>query len=130
MVKISDINRTLFQDNEFSLKELVEKNKFNLRGVNLTGANLEGVDLTDATLSVFSKWNVSYKLNSKSFETSDLNEVIIIIGCKEKTIQEWDYWFNSDKEFETRRDTKEFKQIQGNYIAVREFLKFMVKGED
>lgn len=46
MIKIYDINgNILFQDNDFSLKEIVEKNKFDLRYANLRSVNLSGSDL-------------------------------------------------------------------------------------
>jgi uncharacterized protein YjbI with pentapeptide repeats len=51
MTKIYNTNNKLmFQDDNLSLKELVEKNKENLKYANLTGANLMGADLRFANL--------------------------------------------------------------------------------
>ena len=46
----------------------------------------------------------------------------IIIGCKTKTIAEWDEWFNGDEEFETKRGTREFQMIFAHYRATREYI--------
>ncbi len=86
----------------------------NLGGVNLGGANLRGVNLIDADLRgadtpIYCKWSISIKGDN------------INIGCKSMTIEDWDKWFNSDKEFETSRDSIEFKMIHANYKAVREY---------
>ena len=84
-----------------------------LRGADLSGANLRGAYLRDANLPIFSKWSISIK--------NDL----IRIGCKEKTIEEWDIWFNSNEEFDTERNSSEFKRIYANYVAVREYYKII-----
>ncbi len=44
------------------------------------------------------------------------------IGCEEKTVEEWDLFFNSNEVFETKRDTDEFKQIQATYNAFKAYL--------
>ena len=83
----------------------------NLYGANLYGANLEGADLEGANLPMYCKWSVTYK--------SDLNT--IKIGCKEKTIEQWDEWFKSDEVFDTPRNSDEFKRIKANYEAVKAY---------
>ena len=82
-----------------------------LYGANLYGANLEGADLEGANLPMYCKWSVTYK--------SDLNT--IKIGCKEKTIEQWDEWFKSDEVFDTPRNSDEFKRIKANYEAVKAY---------
>jgi hypothetical protein len=98
----------------------------NLEGANLEGANLEGANLVcanlgcaknieNAHLPVFCKWSVCH-INGK-----------IKIGCKEKNIEEWDIFFNSNEEYETKRDTQEFKQIQAVYESYKAYLTFLNK---
>lgn len=41
----------------------------------------------------------------------------IIIGCQTKTREQWDAWFAGDEEFETPRNSEEFKLIEANYIG-------------
>ena len=87
----------------------------NLRNANLRNANLENANLRNAKnketaiLPIFCKWSYGIK--------GDL----IIIGCKQKTIEEWDIWFNSNEEYSTSRGTNEFKQIEAIYNALKSY---------
>ena len=87
----------------------------NLRNANLINANLEDANLEDAKnketaiLPIFCKWSYGIK--------GDL----IVISCKEKTIEQWDLWFDSEEEYSTRRDTEDFKQIQAIYNALKSY---------
>ena len=92
----------------------------NLRNANLENANLENANLRNANLRnaknketailpIFCKWSYGIK--------GDL----IIIGCKQKTIEEWDIWFNSNEEYSTSRGTNEFKQIEAIYNALKSY---------
>ena len=83
----------------------------NLQGANLQGADLYGANLQGADLPIFSKWGVSI-----------IDNKIIKIGCKEKTIEDWDLFFASTKEFDTKRGTAEFKQIEAMYLAHKAYL--------
>lgn len=47
------------------------------------------------------------------------------IGCKEKTIKEWDDWFASNNVFETRRDSEQFKYIRACYESAKAFKLFV-----
>ena len=82
---------------------------------NLGGANLRDADLRyvknkeTATLPIFCKWNFGIKGN------------LIVIGCKEKTIEQWNLWFDSEEEYSTSRDTEDFKQIQAIYNALKSY---------
>ena len=82
----------------------------NLRNANLRNANLEyAKNKENAILPIFCKWSYGIK--------GDL----IIIGCKQKTIEEWDIWFNSNEEYSTRRNTDDFKQIEAIYNALKSY---------
>ena len=82
---------------------------------NLTGAILIDSDLKGVSISVFCKWALSYK--------NDL----IRIGCKEKTIEDWDSFFESNRIYKTKRDTEDFKRIRANYEALKTYLNIMKK---
>ena len=83
----------------------------NLEDVNLRNANLEGAENKEtAILPIFCKWSYGIK--------GDL----IKIGCKEKTTEQWDLWFDSEEEeYSTSRNTKDFKQIQAVYNALKAY---------
>ena len=79
-----------------------------IRNSNLEGANLKGAKNKEtAILPIFCKWSYGIK--------GDL----IIIGCKQKTIEEWDIWFNSNDEYSISIGTEEFKQIEAIYNALK-----------
>ena len=52
---------------------------------------------------------------------------MLAIGCKEKTIKEWDLFFESSEEFDTKRNSEDFKQIQAVYLAYRSYLTYLKK---
>jgi hypothetical protein len=58
-----------------------------------------------------------------------ITEGEIQIGCKQKTIEEWDLFFNSEDELETKRGTQEFKQIQAVFEAYKAYLNFLNDGK-
>ncbi len=85
-----------------------------LNGANLNGANLNGADLNGANLPIYCKWDVLIKDNT------------IQIGCKNKTIDEWDNWFsNTDEEFSTSRDTDDFKRIKAMFYAYKTYYEIV-----
>ena len=85
-------------------------NNANLRNANLNNANLEyAKNKENAILPIFCKWSYGIK--------GDL----IMIGCKQKTIEEWDIWFNSNEEYSTRRNTDDFKQIEAVYNSLKSY---------
>lgn len=51
----------------------------------------------------------------------------IKIGCKQMTIENWDLFFESNEEFETKRGTEEFKQIEAVYLAYKAYLTHLSK---
>ena len=82
----------------------------NLEDTNLVSTNLEGAKNKEtAILPIFCKWSYGIK--------GDL----IKIGCVEKTIEQWDVWFDSEEEYSTSRNTKDFKQIQAVYNALKSY---------
>jgi hypothetical protein len=64
-------------------------------------------------LPIFCRWTVSHKGDK------------INIGCKSKTVEEWDTFFNSTEEFSTKRGTEEFRQIHASYLAYRAYVTFL-----
>ena len=78
----------------------------NLHGANLQRADLHGADLQRADMPIFSKW---------SFSIRDDN--FLKIGCKEKTFDGWAVWFKSGAEYNTKRGTEEFRQIEAMFLA-------------
>ena len=112
-------NANLYDANlEYANLNNANLNNANLRNANLRNANLEYANLRNANLynaknkenailPIFCKWSYGIK--------GDL----IIIGCKQKTIEEWDIWFNSNDEHSTSRGTEEFKQIEAIYNALK-----------
>lgn len=51
----------------------------------------------------------------------------IKIGCTTKTIEEWDDFFKSTEEYETKRGTKEFERIQAHYLAMKAYKQHIDK---
>ncbi len=93
----------------------------NLRSADLSSANLRSADLSlvknkeGAYLPTYCRW--SHSINGNKIQ----------IGCKTKTIKEWDVFFASDKVYETERNTDDFKQIQAVYESYKAYLNFLNK---
>jgi Pentapeptide repeats (8 copies) len=93
----------------------------NLYSADLRSANLSSADLRSAKykenayLPIFCKWGHSIKGNK------------IQIGCKEKTIKQWDIFFENKEVYSTERNTEDFKQIQAVYEAYKAYLTFLNK---
>ena len=85
-----------------------------LYGANLEGAYLYGANLRGAYLPMFSMWSMVKKEND-----------ILRIGCKEKTFEEWDLFFASESEFETKRGSDDFIRIQALYLANKAYHSFL-----
>ena len=88
----------------------------NLVGANLVGAYLGGAYLGDLATGPFCKWRVYGKGDS------------ITIGCKTKTITEWDSFFASDEQYETGRKSPAFLYIHANYLAQRAWQIALTEG--
>ena len=85
----------------------------NLSGANLSGADLSGANLRYANLPIYCKWNHS------------IEDGKIKIGCKTKSIEEWEFFFNSDAIYESKRNTQDFKQIQAVFESYKAYLNFL-----
>ena len=82
----------------------------NLRGAYLRGADLRGANLHGANWApMFCGW-----------ETGTSGD-LIKIGCKENTIKEWDRFFSSSEEFDTKPGTEEFFRIEAMYLATKAY---------
>ena len=92
-----------------------------LSNADLRYADLSNADLSNAKIPMLCKWNVSFTPKNNSDKATinsiDINTVLINIGCKSKTILEWDSWFKSNEVFETNRDSFEFYQKKGMSLA-------------
>ena len=111
-----------------------------LRGANLSDANLSGANLSDANIrnANLSDANLSYAdLSDANLSGANLSGAIIPmfckwyygvvdnkirIGCKEKTIEEWEEFLDSDEVIETPRNTPEFKQIEA---VIRAYIAYL-----
>jgi len=51
----------------------------------------------------------------------------IQIGCKSKTILEWQIFFDSKEEYSTARDTQDFKQIQAIFESYKAYMNTLNK---
>lgn len=90
----------------------------NLRGANFSTADLAAADLRGAKLPTYSKWIVTWRIDG-----------IINIGCKSKSIAEWDEWFASRETFETERNTANFERIEAEYQHARRMIEIYQKYE-
>ena len=120
---------------EYANLEYANLRNANLRNANLRNANLEDVNLEYANLEYA---NLEYaNLRNANLENAKNKETAILpifcewsygikgdlikIGCVEKTIEQWDLWFDSEEEYSTSRNTKDFKQIQAVYNALKAY---------
>lgn len=114
-MKILSISGHLIYDSnsEITIKDcLLEAIK---SGANLRGANLSSADNKElAYMPMYCKWSLSIIGNK------------IKVGCEAKTSTEWIKWLKSDEEYDTKRGTEEFKQIEAcirAYITYQKILK-------
>lgn len=82
----------------------------NLSRADLSNADLIGAELNGAKLPMFCKWYTGIIDNK------------IQIGCKVKSIEEWEAFLNSDEVIQTPRNTPEFKQIEATIRAYIAYL--------
>jgi len=129
---------------EKAIQEKVSLEYADLRSANLRSANLRSADLSSANLisaDLSSANLISADLSSANLRSAENKETAYIpmyckwcfsiigdkikIGCKEKTIEDWDLFFNSEEVYSTERNTEEFKQIQACYEACKAYLTFL-----
>ena len=99
----------------------------NLINANLENANLENADLRNANLENADLYNANLSKSIKlpiycKWSHGITNGNLIHIGCEKRTIEDWNKFFDSDEELETKRDTKEFKQIKAVFKAYEAYL--------
>ena len=70
-------------------------------------SNAKGIDT--AYMPIYCKWSLAIKGD------------YIRIGCKEKTVEEWDKWFESEEAYETIRGTEAFARIEASYKAYKAY---------
>src|SRR5690606_38589590 len=93
--------------------------KADLNNSNLSGADLNNADLRDAKnkekaeIPIFCKWRVAFAGEK------------IKIGCKEKTIAEWDEWFAGSEKYITERNIEDFKRIEAMYRAYKAYYEHL-----
>ena len=126
-----------------TIKDTIEeavRNNVNLEYANLINANLEYANLRNANLENANLENANLEyanLEDANLEDAKNKETAILpifckhiygikgdlikIGCVEKTIEQWDVWFDSEEEYSTSRNTKDFKQIQAVYNALKAY---------
>lgn len=107
-LRYSDLERANLRYSDLRFAKLY---RADLSGVNLIGVDLNVVNLEDAIeVPIHCKWSFG------------ITEDKIHIGCEKRTIEEWDIFFASDEVIETKRGTKEFKQIEAVYNACKAYL--------
>jgi hypothetical protein len=97
-----------------------------LRGAYLENADLENADLSGADISGAKDKEMAYLPMYCKLPHSIVGDKIQI-GREEKTIEEWENFFNSDEIFSIERNTSEFKQIQAVFEAYKGYLNFLNK---
>jgi len=93
----------------------------NLRSANLSSADLSSADLSSADLYLAKNKESAYLSQYCKWEHSILGDKIKI-GCKTKSVEEWQIFFDSNEEYSTRRGTHEFKQIQAIFESYKAYL--------
>ena len=109
--------QVIFSDESGTIKEALLnaiKEGVDLSEADLSGADLSGADLSGADLPIYCKWYVTIKDNT------------INIGCENKSIPEWEDWFNnSTEEFSTKRDAEDFKRIKAMFYAYKTYYEII-----
>jgi len=82
----------------------------NLEGADLVGANLVGANLQGANLPIFCKWSCP------------LVDGLIKIGCRTKSVEDWEEFFAGSKVYDTPRDSSDFVEIEAMFKAHKAYL--------
>ena len=129
----ADLSDTNLSDANLSYANLSDAN---LSDANLSDANLSYANLSDANLSyakhvpMHSRWEVSF---------TESPSLVVHIGCKTKSIAEWDAIFERIGEsmnialsmFESPElgSNDDARKIRANYMAIRAYLVALGKHE-
>lgn len=114
-------NNTIKETLLEAVKQGADLSGANLTHANLTHADLRGANLTGAKeidtayMPIYSKWTFSMKSDK------------LYIGCKSKTIDEWGEWFAGTDEYDTRRESPDFKRLQVMFLAHKAYYEFLNK---
>ena len=84
-----------------------------LDGARLNSARLVGAILDGARLPIYCQWPVTHTVAP---------DLLVHIGCKSKSVSDWDAWFAGSDEYDTPRDSDDFRRIRASYLAVRAYL--------
>ena len=107
-LRYSDLRNVDLRNSDLRFAKLY---RADLSGVNLIGTDLNAVNLKDAIrVPIYCEWPFGITENK------------IHIGCEKRTIEEWDLFFASEDVIETKRGTKEFKQIEAVYNACKSYM--------
>ena len=112
----NSIKKTLLE----AIKSGADLSNADLSGANLSGADLSGADLRRADLRRAENIETAYLPIFCKWTPCIIGDKIKI-GCKEKTVEEWDSFFASNETFETSRDSEQFKQIEAVYLAYKAY---------
>jgi len=86
-----------------------------LRGADLREADLRGAYLQGAVMPMICRWS------------HGIVDGMIKIGCKTKSIEDWDKFFESDKVYETQRNTDDFTHIRAVFESYKAYLNVINK---
>ena len=114
-------NATIKDAVEKAVKEKVSLMYADLSSADLSSADLRLADLYSADLRSAKNKETAYLPLFCKWAFTILGDKIQI-GCKEKTIEEWDLFFASDEVYSTDRNTEDFKQIEAVYLACKAYL--------
>ena len=67
----------------------------------------------------------TYISENATIKDALLDAIKLFIGSL--TIEEWDSFFNGSEEFETKRNSDEFKKIQAVYESYKTYINFLNK---
>ena len=118
----ADLREADLSEANLSEANLSEANlrQANLRQANLRQANLRQADLSEAKIEIYSKWKIFTIALIPSPKL--ITDYEIKIGCKQKSIENWDIWFSSTDTFDTPRNTENFIRIEAEYKATKAYL--------
>jgi len=122
----ADLSRANLSRADLSGADLSGANlsRANLSRADLSGADLSGANLSGAYLSRAKTKETYFEPQSK-YHVMHREDGMVKIGCKEKTIPEWDEWFAGTDEYETKRGAYDFKRIRAHYLSVRAYVMAM-----
>ena len=112
----NSIKKTLLE----AIKSGADLSNADLSGADLSGADLRRADLRHADLIRAENIETAYLPIFCKWTPCIIGDKIKI-GCKEKTVEEWDSFFASNETFETSRDSEQFKQIEAVYLAYKAY---------